>query len=139
MFVWKEEFELGIDSIDDQHKMLLEIGNRVNELLKEYVDGDDTYDEIVGVISELKDYTIYHFQTEESLLEKYNYPELAEHKKEHTDFVEYLNSIDFDSVDEDQSVFLKELLSKLVNWVFKHIITTDFLYKDYLISQNPDI
>ena len=67
MFLWKMEFELGISSIDDQHKRLLEIGNRINELLINHEEDDDNYDEIFTVIEELKDYTVYHFNTEEEL------------------------------------------------------------------------
>lgn len=70
MFLWKKEFELGISSIDDQHKRLLEIGNRINELLINHEEDDDNYDEIFTVIEELKDYTVYHFNTEEELFIK---------------------------------------------------------------------
>ena len=134
MFIWKKEFELGIASIDNQHKKLFEIGNRINALLSMHVDGSDDYDEILELIEELKDYTVYHFNTEEDLFERYNYPEYGKHKKDHDSFIEYLNSVDFDSVDKNQDVFLSELLKKIVNWVFNHIITTDYMYKDFLIA-----
>ena len=134
MFLWKKEFELGIKTIDDQHKRLLEIGNQVNDLLISHKEGDDNYDEIYQVIGELKDYTVYHFDAEEELLIKYNYSDYDQHKKEHDDFIEYLDSINVENVDVDQTKFLKELLGKIVQWVFKHIITTDFMYKDYLIQ-----
>jgi hemerythrin len=134
MFLWKKEFELGIKTIDDQHKRLLEIGNQVNDLLISHKEGDDNYDEIYQVIGELKDYTVYHFDAEEELLIKYNYSDYDQHKKEHDEFIEYLDSINVENVDVDQTKFLKELLGKIVQWVFKHIITTDFMYKDYLIQ-----
>lgn len=134
MFIWKKEFELGIASIDNQHKKLFEIGNRINALLSMHVDGSDDYDDILELIGELKDYTVYHFNTEENLFERYNYSEYDKHKKEHDAFIEYLNSVDFDSVDKNQDVFLSELLKKIVNWVFNHIITTDYMYKDFLIA-----
>ncbi len=97
MFLWKKEFELGIDSIDEQHKKLLEIGNRINDLLCSHDDGDDNYDEIYTVIEELKDYTVYHFKTEENLFIKYKYPEYSIHKKEHDDFIAYVESVNLDS------------------------------------------
>ena len=134
MFLWKKEFELGISTIDDQHKKLLEIGNRINDLLISHEDDDDNYDEIFSVVEELKDYTIYHFKTEEDLFIKYKYPEYDLHKVEHDDFSAYIESVDLDSIDENQKQFLKELLGKIVQWVFKHIITTDFMYKDYLLK-----
>lgn len=134
MFLWKKEFELGIGSIDDQHKMLLEIGNRINDLLINHEEDDDNYDEIFTVIEELKDYTVYHFSTEEELFIKYKYPEYDEHKKEHDDFIAYIESVNLENIDDNQKMFLKELLGKIVQWVFKHIITTDFMYKDYLLK-----
>ena len=133
MFLWKKEFELGIESVDSQHKRLLEIGNQISELLATHDEMVDNYDEIMNVIDELKNYTIYHFKTEEDLFIKYNYPEYEQHKKEHDDFIHYLHSVDFEKVDQNQKAFLKELLAKIVNWVFKHIITTDYMYKDFLI------
>jgi len=134
MFVWKKEFELGIELIDGQHKQLLEIGNRISSLVAAHDDESDNYDDIMAVIGELKDYTVYHFTTEENLFRECNYLDSKNHKKEHDDFIAYINSVDFESIDVDQKGFLKDLLKKLINWVFNHIITTDFLYKDCLVS-----
>lgn len=134
MFVWKKEFELGIKSIDEQHKKLLDIGNQINELILDYSDSHNNFTDIYNLIEELKNYTVYHFDTEEELFIKYNYSDYENHKKEHDKFVDYLDSIDLNHVDENQKEFLNELLNKIVQWVFRHIITTDFLYKDYLIK-----
>lgn len=134
MFIWKREFELLIPAIDNQHKRLFEIGNRIDELLVNHAEGDDNYDEIIEVIKSLEDYTIYHFKVEEDLFVKYNYTEYVKHKKEHDGFIEYLHTFDLDSIHENQGEFLNDLLGKIVNWVFNHIITTDYLYKDFLIS-----
>ena len=133
MFLWKKELELGIPSIDEQHKKLLEIGNRINDLILDHREGNDNYDEITDVIRELKDYTVYHFQNEQVLLEKYHYPDYDGHKKEHDDFIAYLNGIDINEVEDDQIGFLKALLAKLIKWIFNHIISTDFLYRDFLL------
>jgi len=133
MFIWKKEFELGIKSIDEQHQCLLDLGNRINELLVNHDDDDDNYDEIYEVIEELRAYTVYHFNTEEELFLKYNYPEYHAHKKEHDDFVAFLSSVNPEDIDENQKGFLKKLLAQIVQWVFKHIITTDYMYKDYLL------
>lgn len=134
MFIWKKEFELGIPSIDEQHKSLLDIGNRISDLLLAHEDGDDNYEDIFNVIEELKTYTIYHFDTEEELFVKHDYPNYESHKKEHDDFIEYVESVDFETIDENQKQFLKELLEKIIKWVFDHILTTDSLYKSHMIK-----
>ena len=134
MFAWKEELELNIDSIDSQHKELFNIGNKVYLLLEQHQEGEDNYDEIINVINELKDYTRYHFKTEEDLFIKYHYPDYEKHKKEHESFIRYINSINLSTYDEKQELFLTELLKKIIDWIFNHIITTDYMYKDYLIN-----
>lgn len=134
MFQWKKEFDLGIPSIDMQHKKLFEIGNRIYDLLTLRSDDSNDFDEINSVIIELKEYVKLHFKTEEELLLKYNYPDIEEHMKEHADFTEYLDTLVIDDMNCQQKQFLKNLFNRLANWVFFHIITTDFLYKDYLIG-----
>lgn len=134
MFVWKAEYELGIDSIDRQHMKLMELGNRIGHLLQQDSEVDQ-YDRILVVLDELKAYTVYHFDNEEKLFLLYDYPDFENHKKEHDGFIHWLDSIDMDTLDEKQKEVLKEILKKLINWVFKHVITTDFLYKDLLIRQ----
>ncbi len=133
MFIWKKEFELGIPVVDAQHRQLLAIGNRLHGLLEAHRADDDSYDAILNVLAELRDYTIQHFHAEEMLFRKYNYPEYDSHKKEHDEFVAYLNSVDTRQVDENQTGFMMELLNHVIQWVFRHIISADFLYKDYLI------
>ncbi len=134
MFVWKKEFELGIPTIDQQHKTLLDIGNRISSLIQEHEEGDDNYEDIFNVVEELKSYTIYHFDTEEELLVKHDYPDYDNHKKEHDDFINYIESVDLAAVDDAQKQFLTELLEKLIKWVFNHILNTDYLYKGHMLE-----
>mgnify|MGYP000867218199 FL=1 len=60
---WKSEFSLGISEIDEQHKKILAIINKLYDLFsnKEHQD----IAEIERIIKELADYAVYHFQTEE--------------------------------------------------------------------------
>lgn len=134
VFTWKNEYELGIRSIDDQHKKMLYIGNQISSLLELNMITESNYDEILDIIYELKAYTIYHFKTEEELLIKYHYPDYDQHVKEHESFIIYLNSIKLHQCNENYEDFLKELLNSIMKWIYSHIITTDFLYKNYLIN-----
>lgn len=134
MFVWKKEFELGIKSIDEQHQELLNIGNKVYDLINEDSLGtNELRERFLDLIGELKDYTKYHFRTEEDLFLKYQYTGTMDHIKEHREFIDYIDNIIVD--DSFNREELDQLLKKLVNWVFNHIITTDFLYKEFLIKK----
>ena len=53
MFKWKDEFRLGIDDLDEQHKKIFDIANEAYELLKNefYY---DKYDRIVEILKSSK-------------------------------------------------------------------------------------
>lgn len=132
MFEWKEAYSVKIQSIDEQHKQLLNIGTKAEKLLSHY--DEDKYDMIVSLINELTNYTIYHFASEEKILERYNYPDIEQHKIEHIQFIEHLKSIDLDQIDLAQEEAITELLSFVAKWIFKHIMNTDFGYSDFIIN-----
>ncbi|MGB4701257.1 MAG: hemerythrin family protein [Syntrophomonadaceae bacterium] len=127
MIQWKESYRLGIEEIDNQHKKLFEIANRVYELLKNEM-LVDKYDHIVSIIEELRDYAKYHFQYEEDYMEKINYRKRLSHKVIHNDFVEKMNEINLDQVDENQDQYLMNILDFVVQWIEQHILGTDKLY-----------
>jgi len=134
MFEWNDAFSVGITKIDDQHKHLFEIGERINELMTDFA-GQDRFDEITMAIDDLVSYTVFHFGTEEELFEKYGYPETKEHKLEHQKFIDYIHGLDLSHIDENQETSVKELLKFVALWIFKHINNTDFKYRDFLIEK----
>lgn len=127
MIEWRDEFLLGIEKIDEQHKRLFEIANDIYALLKNQLI-TDKYDEIVRLVSELKDYTVFHFTYEQEYLQSIGYRKYFAHKVAHDDFIEKVNSIDLDKVDNDQEQHLFEMLDFVVEWISKHILETDRAY-----------
>lgn len=130
MFKWTEEYALGIEEIDDQHKRLFEIGNELYDLLSSANQYQSIYEEINAIVEDLRDYTVFHFRTEEIYFEKFHYENSEAHKKEHEDFVERLNHTDFQLNNEEQRRQAMYLLKMIIDWIFKHIHGSDFLYKD---------
>ncbi len=131
MFKWRDEFSVNVKSLDEQHKKLLEIGASVYELAL-LDDGFDHYDEIVAILSELRDYTIYHFETEEKLLKENNCDQLESQQIEHMFFIKKLGKIEVKDFDSQQSEAKTEILSFIANWVSDHIYKSDMNYKDCL-------
>lgn len=78
-FPWTADLSVGIDEIDAQHKLLVEIINRASEALIERASRD-----IAGqILEDLVQYTFVHFAVEESLFRITDYPGYDEHKAEH--------------------------------------------------------
>ena len=127
MYQWKDEYVLGIDEIDLQHRKLIDIANQVYAVLNDQW-RTDKFNQIIDVLEELKDYTVYHFKAEEEYMTKTNYKKRFSHAIEHSDFVAKLNSVDLSEVDAKQEVYLKELLGMITDWVVNHILTSDKLY-----------
>ena len=136
MIEWEEQYELGIKSIDDQHKELVNIINRLASLLVEAKQDVDIYDEVVNVVDALKKYTIYHFKYEENLFDKFSYENSDKHKEEHSKLVNEIIELDLSSFDENQVNHTNDLLKFLITWLFKHISGSDFLYKNLFIANN---
>ena len=114
IFKWKERFETGIEEIDKQHKRLFEIGTQIYNLASKD-DGTDHYDAIVGLIHELKDYTVYHFRYEEEQLEKANYSDIEAHKMEHQRFIDKLNETEAEDIDVNQKQVLMDMIEFIIN------------------------
>lgn len=126
MFVMKDEFLTGITLIDDEHRELFRIAQSALDLYQDdFV--VDKYDNIVAILKELRDYTIKHFADEEAYMESINYKKLFTQKIEHNAFVEKLNELDFDTIDENQDSAILDLLNFLNDWLVNHILEKDKL------------
>ncbi|GAA0737684.1 hemerythrin family protein [Clostridium oceanicum] len=124
MLKWKEEYSVGIDSIDLQHKKLFKIGNDAYKLLK----NDfciDKYDEIVDIIEELRRYTKYHFNLEEEYMLKNKCKRYFNQKKEHDAFIEKIYSADLKKIDTNQDEYINNLLKFVFEWIINHMLKED--------------
>jgi len=134
MIQWEKQYELGIESIDSQHKKLIEITSNLSVLLTGAVQGDDIYDEMVEIINELSKYTVEHFKFEEGLFDQLGFEFKEKHIEEHNKLISEIEALDLRAVDEDQITYGKKILKFLITWVFKHISGSDVLYKELFIS-----
>ncbi|NLT95057.1 MAG: hemerythrin family protein [Clostridia bacterium] len=124
MIRWKDEYGIGVPEIDQQHQKLFEICGRAFDLLKNefYL---DKYDKILDILEELKQYTIYHFKSEEEYMKKIGYKKLLSQKVAHDDFVEKINKIDLKAIDEKQDAAILDILEFIVKWIENHILKED--------------
>ena len=124
IYEMKPEYYTGISFIDEEHKKLFEIANTAYELLtNEFI--PDKYDYIMEVIDELRDYTKYHFDHEETYMNSIKYKRIISQKVSHDDFIDKINGYDSEIVDEIQKESLLELLEFLTTWLVEHIYKQD--------------
>ena len=124
MLQWKEEYEVGVAEIDEQHQKLIDIANRVYELMRNEL-ALDKYDQIVEILQELKEYTVYHFHFEEGLMQKAKYKKRFSHKLLHQEFLAQVEAVDLSAVDEEQDAYLVRIMDFIANWLMEHIVGED--------------
>jgi len=129
MYEMKDEYLTGIEFIDNEHRRLFEITEEAYQLLKnEFI--TDKYDRIVKILEDLREYTKQHFAHEEAYMESINYKKIFTQKIQHKEFIEKLDSLNLEQIDENQEEAIKDIIVFLGNWLVNHI-----LYNDKLIGQ----
>ncbi len=130
---WSDEYALGIQAIDDQHKGFFEAGHRLYDAILN-CEGEKMVEQSVAF---LRDYASRHFQAEEGFMAKHAYPHLDQHKKLHTEFLEVLDSL----VDELELFGPSQHLADRAleisqDWLINHIIEEDSRYAHYIQANN---
>lgn len=124
---WSDNYSVGIEKFDRQHKGLVELINELNEAMKRG-QGKLAVEEIVR---KLAGYTVEHFKAEEELFAKYNFPGAREHIEEHKRFTADVEQFQKDL--ESEKLFLSiEIMNFLKDWLIKHILDADKNYSDFL-------
>jgi hemerythrin-like metal-binding protein len=124
LITWKEEYNLGIEEIDAQHKKMFAI---INDLFRAMKDSDEKT--LKRVLGELVDYADYHFSTEEGYFEKLHYPEKESHIKTHQLYREKIMGFVLEYKDGEK-LLPYEILDFLEDWWIGHITGVDRQYID---------
>lgn len=117
---WSEQLSLGVEQIDSQHKELIAIAN---ELIEAVLQGQSK-DSVDDVVKRLREYTVFHFKSEEELMEEIRYPrrgeQMQEHKRLKREVKEYQRQIY-----RREEVTPEAILEFIKDWLLKHILAYD--------------
>lgn len=127
---WKDEYSVGLDSIDTQHKKLLNLINQLQTAV-DYSTGEEFERE---ALDELVDYTKTHFSYEEGLMKDNGYPDYGAHKAQHEKMVKRVEEV-LSEYEKDQHTAMANSAAFLKEWLITHINGTDKLYSEFLIGK----
>ncbi len=123
MIEWEDKFSVGISIIDEEHKKLIGILNKVI-----YAKGHNgNSEELWEVLSEMTNYALKHFKTEEAYMKEFNYPGYQDHNEEHNRFSSEIVAY-IDKLIKDDYQIANEILEYLKQWLINHIEGTDKKY-----------
>ncbi|MCQ8127287.1 bacteriohemerythrin [Methylomonas rivi] len=122
IITWNDQLNVGITNVDKQHQKLVDILNQLDEA----VALGYKYKKILQLVDELIDYTQYHFQEEEQLMQQsgYDAAQYKKHKLEHDEFIEKVTQERTMAIDNPDTVS-SVLLEFLVAWLMDHILYSD--------------
>lgn len=132
---WEDSLSVGYVVIDGHHKKLVSLTEELYSILSM---PDPLYRLKIGkILKRLSDYTVYHFQEEEKIMERYSYPALAEHAKIHASFVKKLNEALPLIATGNREVGM-EMYGFLTKWLVEHIAGADHEWSKYIHETYPD-
>lgn len=131
-FEWTDRVLTGDEDIDYQHRKLFDLANQLHENMNT---GNDMRLFVEVLFDQLVDYTDYHFGTEESTMQKLNYPEFAAHKAMHDKLREQVLAFRA-KFREGKAEINADLMSFLKDWLFNHIEKTDTKLAKYVTKNS---
>jgi hemerythrin len=127
---WKDEYCVGIDSIDQQHRKLVNLIN----LLQTAVDYSTGEEFERDALDELVDYTRTHFSYEEAMMKDNDYPDYEPHKLQHEKMFKKVEEV-LAEYEQNQETAMDNAIDFLKDWLIHHINGTDKQYSSYLIGR----
>jgi hemerythrin-like metal-binding protein len=124
---WGPRLATDIGQIDDQHKELVRLVNLLHAAMRQQKGAQ----EVGRILDDLAKYTVFHFGFEETLFDRYRYPDTGNHKKFHQDLVAKVSAFQKDFNSGKASVTM-ELMDFLKDWLKGHIMGTDMAYAPFL-------
>lgn len=126
---WSSELSVGLEEIDAQHQVLVDLLNQIHEAIQQRHGAEATQ----NIVEKLGEYTRVHFAVEESLMRILHYPEYERHKIEHDRLIQQLFDL-HGRLDAGKAVSF-ELAHFLKVWLTKHIMESDKRYAPYFLAQ----
>ena len=127
---WSKDLSVGIEEIDEQHKVLVNLLNQLHDAIIHQHGSEVTK----AILQELLEYTRVHFAVEESIMRILGYPDYEEHKRHHKQLLDEVRLLG-EKVAGGKKAIGFELLHFLKVWLTKHIMEEDKLYVPFFLSK----
>ncbi len=129
---WEDRYSVGFRLIDEQHKRLFIIYNKIVKLKQDDQPDSPKRQEVLEQLAkELSDYVWVHFLTEEEVMKIYGYDDFEAHKKLHDQFGKSIQEMCSD-FSKGQLILMDAVIKKIHNWLVHHVTSEDQKYKGFI-------
>lgn len=139
-FEWRNEWSLGIEIIDRQHRQLAAMLNKIAELYLNnggHTDSGQRSSQLHDQLETFHEKVREHFNDEEQLMLEANYPGHTEHARDHLMLLAELKNYIRD-IEEGLDNINIGTLDLLKTWFFTHITGSDKEFADFLQAHSQD-
>ena len=128
---WNDRLSVGVERFDGEHQKLVGMLNELSDAMQ----AGKGNESLGHILKELVQYTVVHFAHEEEDMDKYGYPDAAEHKKIHRELEGQAADVQKKFEAGASATLSFEVLNFLKNWLLKHIQVTDKKFGKFLIEK----
>lgn len=131
MITWDDHYLIGVERIDFEHRIFLDLINNFNESRLK----NESLEVLSNILQEVALYAKFHFKSEENMMQKINYPELVEHQNHHRQLIDLFST---KMVGIQTKMFSPEEVENfLVSWFVNHVTHEDIKIGTYIKSRTP--
>jgi hemerythrin len=117
---WKPEYSIGVQSMDDEHREMIEL---INATYGKLTSGHDAA-QVEEYLGEILSTISMHFALEERMMRKAGYGEYQAHKDDHEALLDRLRDL-MDDYFDDPKVGAHKLEQSLSDWFAGHFSSFD--------------
>jgi hemerythrin len=117
---WKDQYSVGIDAVDHEHKELIDLINRLHQELH----AADAKRTVPAFFGDLLKSISTHFALEEKFMRDHRYAALRSHKSDHERLLDELREI-METFEHSEEIDSLELGLRLDAWFSRHFRTHD--------------
>ena len=117
---WSELYCVGVQEIDEQHRVLVRLLNRLAQSAYEGSKQNAVDETLLALV----EYVRSHFKFEEDLMRTHGYESIKSHSEAHGRLIERLQRL-IARQNTEKALSIEELMTFLRQWLISHILHTD--------------
>ncbi|CAK0769457.1 putative Bacteriohemerythrin [Azospirillaceae bacterium] len=126
-FAWNPSLSVGHPDLDSDHRKLIAIVNTLWDSVEQH----PTSNAVSGALSELAEYTAYHFDREEYAMRRHCFPNTDKHIDDHNELINRLGAL-IHLYERGQTEITVETMDFMRHWLMDHFTKTDLTLGQFL-------
>lgn len=137
MLEWHERYEVGVESIDNAHREIFRVINRLHKMVRT---GGNTQWAAAEAIKYLRNYVVKHFEDEEAFMRSIDFRDYAAHKAIHDGMRERIVPRLYSRLEERKYAedAVHQCLDICGKWMSRHILGHDRELLKYLHTEEEE-